>query len=155
LNSHKIFISACLLGEKVRYDAKCINPITDIIQRWYSQNILVSFCPEVAGGLSVPRAAAEKQIDGRIITENGLDVTQAFQLGAEQALRSVQHHHIKMAILKSKSPSCGSLNIYDGTFSKKLIDGEGMCAQLLRENGVKIFDENQLKAAHAYWQMLV
>ena len=144
---NKILISGCLLGELVRYDGKS-KPITNpIITQWYQQNRLISICPEVAGGLSIPRPPAEKQANNQIVTEHGINVTEQFNTGAQQALELCNKHNIKVAILKQGSPSCGSTTIYDGTFSGNKISGEGLTCQLLRQHGIKVFCENTLDQA--------
>ncbi len=84
----------------------------------------------------------------------GKDVTAEFQRGAETALKIAEDHRIKVAILKANSPSCGKSRIYDGTFSKRLIEGEGITAQQLRSHGIKIFDETELDEALNYLDML-
>ena len=139
----KILISACLLGEKVRYDAQAKPVIHHLIESWYLQGRLVSVCPEVAGGLSVPRAAAERR-GNQIISIQGQDVSDAFQNGALIALKLVQTNQIKLALLKANSPSCGNEHIYDGQFRGILIEGEGVTAHLLRQAGIQVFNEHQL-----------
>lgn len=111
-------------------------------------NEIYSFCPEVAGGLSIPRNPAEIVKSDKpfiVKTDNGTDVTINFLLGAKKALDICNDENIKVALLKSKSPSCGNNKIYDGTFSNNLIDGQGLTARLLEENGIKVFNETQLK----------
>ncbi len=153
----KILISSCLLGEDVRYDGEnssiAYNPAFTFSQKETFMDILCknkiySFCPEVFGGLSIPREAAE--IISRtkpfiVQNKDNTDVTINFLIGAKNALELCQSEGIKVALLKSKSPSCGNEKIYDGTFSKNLIEGQGMTARLLNENGITIFNENQLR----------
>ena len=153
----KILISSCLLGEDVRYDGAnssvAFNPNISFSQKEIFMDILCdneiySFCPEVAGGLSIPRNPAEILKSDKpfiVKTENGTDVTINFLLGAKKALDICNDENIKVALLKSKSPSCGNDKIYDGTFSNNLIDGQGLTARLLEENGIKVFNETQLK----------
>lgn len=149
-NDFKILISACLLGERVRYDAK-INAIKDnLIKEWQDKGWLLSVCPEVKGGLATPRPAAEIQINGQITTKNGQNVTAAFMQGAETTLSLALKHHIQVAILTEKSPSCGSSTRYDGSFTGRLITGEGCTAQLLREHGIQVFNQWQLQQVQAY-----
>jgi uncharacterized protein YbbK (DUF523 family) len=148
----KILISACLLGERVRYhggDARREHPA---LQRWQAEGRLVPLCPEVTGGLSTPRPAAEIVVtpEGRrVLTTAGTDVTRAFERGAEEAARTCAAHGIRVAILKDGSPSCGSHSIYDGTFSGRQTAGEGMTATRLRAAGVQIFSELEIDSAAA------
>ena len=153
----KILISSCLLGEDVRYDGENSSIAhgksftfseKELFMDILCENEIYSFCPEVSGGLSTPREASE--IINRtkpfiVKTKNGEDVTINFLLGARNTLDLCKSEDIKIALLKSKSPSCGNENIYDGTFEKKLIEGKGLTAKLLSENGIKVYNENQLK----------
>ena len=153
----KILISSCLLGEDVRYDGNnssvAFNPnisfsLKELFMDILCDNEIYSFCPEVAGGLGVPRIPAEiVKNDKPFIVQNeeGKDVTINFLLGAKKALDVCLEENIKVALLKANSPSCGNINIYDGTFSNNLIEGQGLTARLLKENGVEVFNETQLK----------
>jgi uncharacterized protein YbbK (DUF523 family) len=149
----KILISACLLGERVRYhggDARVVHPI---LQRWHAEGRLVPLCPEVAGGLQTPRPAAEilATRDGRrVLTLTGVDVTRAFERGAEAAAEACAAHGIHVAILKDGSPSCGSRSVYDGSFRGTRVEGEGVTAARLRAEGIRIFSESELEAAMDY-----
>ena len=116
----KILISACLVGDKVKYDGH--SNYNEKVKLLLDKYELVPFCPEVEGGLSIPRKPSERVKD-RVKMENGKDVTKNFERGAELALNICLYLGIKIAILKEGSPSCGSHKIYDGTFSHKLIDG--------------------------------
>jgi uncharacterized protein YbbK (DUF523 family) len=146
----KILISACLLGERVRYhggDARLEHPT---LRRWQEEGRLVPLCPEVTGGLTTPRPAAEITVSPegrRVLTAAGHDVTAAFERGAEAAINACAAHGIRIAILKDGSPSCGSRSIYDGTFGCRRVDGEGVTAARLRAAGVRIFSESQIDAA--------
>jgi len=162
----KILISACFLGEKVRYDGNANTLTNEIIQKWRNENRLISLCPEVSGGLSTPRVAAEIQPDiisvqketptisfsekdqlinkKEILTKEGENVTNAFYRGASNALELCIKHKIRFALLKEFSPSCGSVSIYDGSFTKTKIAGEGITAELLRTNQIEVFSENNL-----------
>jgi uncharacterized protein YbbK (DUF523 family) len=140
----KILISACFLGEKVRYNGEIKLLKHVLIDRWHTEQRLIPICPEVIGGLSVPRAAAEIH-EGKVITCDGLDVTQQFKSGANKALALCQRHNIRFALLKESSPSCGSHSIYDGTFNGVKIVGQGVCTQLLEKNGIKVFSELTIK----------
>ena len=140
----KILISACFLGERVRYDGNSKRLPQQIIAQWQQQQRLVMMCPEVAGGLSVPRPPAEIQPDGRIVTSNGDDVTPAFERGAQTALKICQRFNIRFALLKASSPSCGSDDIYDGSFSGVKIAGQGVTANVLQQHGIAVYSEHTL-----------
>lgn len=149
----KILISRCFLGEPVRYDGQPRPLDHPLLQRWQQQGRLVSICPELAGGLSCPRPAAEivggqgsDVLSGkaRVITRAGTDVSTAFIDGAEAALRLCQQFQIRFALLKARSPSCGSRDSYDGSFSAQLVAGSGVTAALLQQQGIACFDETQL-----------
>ena len=137
----KILISACLLGIPCRYDGKS-KPHPDIT-RLNAAHTLIPFCPEIYGGLSTPRPKAE--ICGeKVINQADVDVTEAYQKGAAEALRLVDLLQIDCALLKSKSPSCGIGQIYDGTFSGTFICGDGITAQKLKPH-LPLFDETQIE----------
>ena len=152
--SYKILISACLLGERVRYDAKQKILQDPLIESWLKSGILLPACPEVLGGLPTPRPPAEIQINGKINTEEGEDVSKAFKDGAEKTLALALKHQIKIVILTERSPSCGSEKIYDGSFSRTVIDGQGMTTKLLRENGILVFNQFQLDKVQAQLSLL-
>ncbi|WP_030138384.1 DUF523 domain-containing protein [Pseudomonas fluorescens] len=151
----KILVSRCLLGHRVRYDGGASGPF-DQLQQWLAEGRVVPLCPEVAGGLPTPRAAAEipggqgaQVLDGdaAVITTDGEDVTVQFLSGAHQALDLVREHGIRIAMLKANSPSCGNLLTYDGTFSGVKVGGEGVTAALLKRHGVRVFNELELAEA--------
>jgi uncharacterized protein YbbK (DUF523 family) len=146
----KILISACLMGENVRFDGKNSINSSEILKKWQKDGCLVVFCPEIAGGLPVPRPPAEIQPDEHIITVEGSDVTAAFEEGAEKALELCREHHIHIAILKEGSPSCGSSLINDGHFSHAKISGQGVTTKLLEANGIFVFSENELDQAEEH-----
>ena len=103
---------------------------------------LIPVCPEQLGGLSTPRPPAERR-DDRVKTKNGLDVTDAYVRGAVEALRLAQALGCKKALLKQRSPSCGSGQIYDGTFTGTLTEGDGVFAEMLRKRGIQIITEKE------------
>lgn len=141
----KILLSRCFLGEKVRYDGQELPFNSPLIKLWLQQNRIIAICPEVAGGLSVPREPAEQQPNSKnIITISGCNVSEQFNNGAKQALALCNQHNIRFAILKESSPSCGSAMIYDGSFSNKKIPGQGVTSKLLTEAGIRVFSENNL-----------
>lgn len=133
-----ILCSACLLGVKCRYNGK--SKLSKRIIKLAKKAILVPVCPEQLGGLPTPREPAEQK-GKRVFTKSGRDVTKNFQKGAKEVLRIAKLLGAKEAILKQKSPSCGSGQIYDGTFSKTLIKGNGVTTALLKKYGIKIFSE--------------
>lgn len=138
----KLLISACFIGQKVRYDGGDNQLVHRQLAQWYNNNRLVVVCPEVAGGLSVPRPPAEIQpYSKQIITVSGDNVTDEFTAGAQIALKLCQQHNIHFALLKESSPSCGSQYIYDGSFSGKKITGKGVTAELLTKHGIKVYSE--------------
>ena len=137
----KILISACLLGCRCRYDGGSKpHPVTEELMKRHE---LVPVCPEQLGGLPTPRPPAER-IGDRVVTKTGVDVTEQYCRGAEETVRLCRQLGCQAAVLKERSPSCGSYEIYDGTFTGVRIPGEGVCAQLLRENGVRVIDEEHL-----------
>jgi uncharacterized protein YbbK (DUF523 family) len=155
----KILVSACLLGERVRHDAGHKASEHSALQRWAEEGRLVPVCPEVAGGLGVPRPPAEIQGPGGgpavlagtapIHTRHGQDVTGAFLAGARAALAAAERHGIRIAILKEGSPSCGSSLIHDGTFAGVRIPGMGATTAMLRAAGIEVFSETEIDAAAA------
>jgi uncharacterized protein YbbK (DUF523 family) len=145
-------VSACLLGIRTRYDGGCC-PVYQLIQL-AARGLAVPVCPEVAGGLPVPRPPAEivggdgqAVLDGqaRVLTIDGEDVTEAFLSGARQALETAQCLGIRQAVLKEDSPSCGLGRIYDGTFSDRMVSGQGVAAALLQRNGITVLSEEDLE----------
>lgn len=160
---NKILISSCLIGENVRFDGrnKFINH--PIIAQWQQQGRLITVCPEVAGGLGIPRDPCE--INGgngldvlkhhaRVLSNHGIDHTDNFITGANHALELAQRYSIKIAIFKKNSPSCGNHQIYDGSFSGITIQGSGVAAALLQENGIRVFNETELEPAVQYLSQL-
>lgn len=146
----KYLISACLVGENVRYDAK--NCLQHKLKYLVDTQQAIVICPEVSGGLSTPRHPAEI-INGdgtavlkgtaQVINIQGDDVTQAFILGAEKTLKLAQQHQVTHIILKANSPSCGSQMIYDGTFTGHKIQGKGVTATLLEQHGFQVMTEHE------------
>jgi len=146
----KILVSKCLCGgEPVRYDGKIKTEEHPVFVKWMNEGRFVMVCPEVFGGLPVPRAEAQRQGD-KVVTIDGRDVTAEYMAGAKEAVRLANENDVICAILKSKSPSCGNRQIYDGTFTRCLIDGEGMAAELLRKEGFKVFSEKELEEAEKF-----
>jgi uncharacterized protein YbbK (DUF523 family) len=156
----RILISACLLGDKVRYNGRDAASDSMILRAWLAEGRVVRFCPEVAGGLGVPRPPAEivggagggAVLDGaaRLMTEGGADVTPAFLAGAQSALEAARANGVRLAVLKEGSPSCGVRRVNDGTFSGRKIDGRGVTAALLARHGIRVFSDEEIDAAAAY-----
>ncbi|MGN0651162.1 MAG: DUF523 domain-containing protein [Oscillospiraceae bacterium] len=142
----KILISACLLGETCRYDGKAKHVSDPRILQWERDLRLIPVCPEVLGGLPVPRTPCERK-GAKIITADGRDCTPQFEKGAQAALSVAQENNVICCILKENSPSCGSSAIYDGTFSGRKIKGMGVAAELLIDSGFAVFSENELDKA--------
>ncbi len=159
-----VLVSACLLGESVRYnggDKRCDH---QVLHRWVCEGRAVPVCPEVAGGLPVPRPPAEiadaagglrvLASTAKVIDVTGRDVSLQFVKGAEQALARTHSSGLRVAILKEGSPSCGSSYTYDGTFSAAKVPTAGVTAALLRQAGLHVFSEAQLaEADRLLWQL--
>lgn len=152
----QILVSACLLGRPVRFDGTGKRSSDPLFEQWRAEGRLVAFCPEVSGGLPVPRPAAEitggsggDVLDGRarVLTRDGGDVTGYFLDGARQALEQARAHGARIAILKEGSPSCGGLRIHDGSFEGRKVPGEGVTTALLERNGIAVFAEDAVAAA--------
>lgn len=141
----KILISRCFLGENVRYNSKVIAFKQPLFTLWQQQGRFIAICPEVSGGLAVPREPAEFQPDKKcVLTVSGTDVSKQFTLGAKHALLLCQKHQIRFALMKESSPSCGSTTIYDGSFTNKKVIGQGVTSRMLTQAGIKVFSENNL-----------
>jgi uncharacterized protein YbbK (DUF523 family) len=152
-----ILVSACLLGHAVRYDGgdkRCNN---QVLHRWMREKRVVAVCPEVDGGLPIPRPPAEianaaggmEVLNGtaRVMDNTGRDVTAHFIKGAERVLAVARSRKVRIAILKEGSPSCGSGYIYDGTFTSTKVPHLGVTAALLQQAGVHVFSEDQFVEA--------
>jgi uncharacterized protein YbbK (DUF523 family) len=153
----KVLVSACLLGKKVRYDGSALATFGAIIEQWIATGRVISICPEVDAGMSIPRAAAEiLRGDGdgvwagtvQVVEDTGVEVTASFIKGAKIALELCEKHKIKVAVLTENSPSCGSSAIYDGSFTSKKIDGVGVTAALLKKNGIEVFSQQNLEGGN-------
>ena len=131
-------VSACLAGCECRYDGK--DNLCPKVKQLVEEGRAVTVCPEVMGGMTTPRIPSERK-DDKVINSIGEDNTAYFVKGVEKSIEIVKEHNIKKAILKAKSPSCGNKYIYDGTFSKTLVEGKGMLAEKLTELGLEIYDE--------------
>ncbi|MBQ1289132.1 MAG: DUF523 domain-containing protein [Erysipelotrichaceae bacterium] len=137
----RIVVSACLLGLPCRYDGKsCPN---ERVLKLAEKHTLIPVCPEQNGGLSTPRPPAEI-IDGKVINKVGADVSEQYLRGAQIALDVAELNQADFVLLKAKSPSCGKGRIYDGSFSGKLIPGNGKTASLFLEKGYIVFNEEEI-----------
>ena len=152
----KVLISACLLGQNVRYDGNNLGLDSLSFQRLSELVEFVAICPEVSGGLSTPRTPAEivqgAGIDvieqrAQVITQTGANVTDAFVVGAQNALALCKQNNIRAAVLTDASPSCGSSKIYNGEFAGEKIAGHGVTTALLRGNGITVFSQFELENA--------
>ena len=139
----KLLVSRSLLGEPCRYDGRSV-PSDGVLRLKEEGHTLVPVCPEVEGGLPTPRPPAECQPDGRVVNREGQDVTDQYRAGAEIALERARCEGCAAAVLKAKSPSCGNERIYDGTFSRTLVPGQGVAACLLSKAGIPVLNEEQL-----------
>ena len=136
-----VLISACLLGFECKYCGGS-NKLTEQQLAALGERFrLIPVCPETAGGLPTPRDPSERLGD-KVVSNQGRDVTAQYQKGAETALWLAHRYGCKAALLKEKSPSCGSGQIYDGSFTGKLIPGDGVAAEELKKEGLIVFGES-------------
>ena len=133
----KIGVSACLLGKNVKYNGK--NNFSSKLVDMLKDAEVIEICPEVLGGLPIPRDPAEI-VDGEVKNNKGISVDSEFRKGAQKALEIIKKEGVELVVLQSRSPSCGKGYIYDGTFSSKLIKADGIFVRLLEENGIKSID---------------
>lgn len=139
----RVLVSACLLGVNCRYNGipKEVAKVKELLKR--EDITLIPVCPEQLGGLSTPRTPSERKGDC-VVSSDGEDRTAAFTRGAQETLRIAKLYDCEVAILKERSPSCGNKEVYDGSFTGTVMPGEGVTAELLRKNGVKVFGESEL-----------
>ena len=137
-----ILVSACIMGVNCRYNDTGF--VFDGINELMETHHLIPVCPEIFGGLPTPREPAEI-VQDRVLTKSGVDVTAQFKKGADEVLSLAKAYHCTCAILKERSPSCGYGIIHDGTFTGTLIPGNGVLAQLLSDNGIKVYGESRIK----------
>ena len=140
----KLLISACLLGAACRYDGRSVPLPQETLAALNEKYALVPVCPEQLGGLPTPRHPSERRGDA-VVTEAGQDVTAQYTRGAQQALYLAETLGCRAALLKERSPSCGSGEIYDGTFSRTLTPGDGVTAQLLKAHGITVYGESEIE----------
>ena len=139
----KALISACLLGVNCRYDGKNNKLPDDKLEELKEKYELIPVCAEIYGGLTTPRVPSERR-EGRVYSKLGTDVTEEFTKGAGEVLYMAKLFGAELAILKENSPSCGSGTIYDGSFSGKLTEGDGVTAELLKKRGISVIGEKKI-----------
>jgi uncharacterized protein YbbK (DUF523 family) len=137
-----VIVSACLLGVRCNHEGEA--NANDAVIALRATHRVVPVCPESAGGLATPRDAAERQPDGKVRTADGRDVTEWFERGAVQAVRLAEAIGATRAVLKARSPSCGCHQVYDGSFTRTRVDGEGVTAAALRRAGLEVVSEEDL-----------
>lgn len=137
-----LLVSACLLGVNCRYDGGNNRLPAETLAALEARYRLVPVCPERDGGMSTPRTPSERQGNG-VVNRLGEDVTAQFRRGAEIALEAARENGCARALLKERSPSCGSGSVYDGTFSGTVIPGDGVTAALLKKNGLAVYGETE------------
>lgn len=151
-----VIVSACFLGVNCRYNG--ISETNKWVEEWTKNGMAVAICPEVLGGMPIPRPPCEIQrMENhkiRIMDQCGDEQTSAFFIGAQKTLEIAKIINAKAAILKERSPSCGFGKVYDGSFSKRLIIGNGLTADLLSQNGIAIFNENQEVEFKAFYKKI-
>ncbi|RNL86542.1 DUF523 domain-containing protein [Halostreptopolyspora alba] len=160
----RVLVSACLMGCRVRFDGRAKTVGDAVVDRWRAEGRLVVHCPEVAGGLPVPRPPAEIEEargadavlrgEARLRTPEGDDVTRFYLAGARAALASARSHGVRVAVLKESSPSCGPHRVHDGGFTGTTTDGPGVTARLLLDHGVSVYNENEIEEANVHLETL-
>ena len=137
----KIMVSACLMGENCKYNGG--NNLSENVLEYVKGHNVIAVCPEVMGGLPIPRVPAEI-VESIVTAKDGRNVDKEFRAGAEMALQMAKENQVDLVILQSRSPSCGPKQIYDGSFSGRRINGQGIFAKLLIENGFRVVDVEDL-----------
>ena len=140
-----IIVSSCLLGKNCKYNGG--NNKSNKLIEYLKDKEYIEVCPEVLGGLKIPRQPSEikNDLDRKVINKEGRNVTKYFANGAKKTLKIAKKNHADVAILKSRSPSCGLGKIYDGTFSSKLVDGNGITTELLLKNNIKVISSDEFE----------
>ena len=148
----KLLVSGCLLGENVRYDGKNSGIKEPMMQRLKDGFEIYSFCPEVSGGMPTPRVPSEiiSMEPLKVINKEKEDTTHFFIKGAKNCLEFCKDNGIKIALFKSRSPSCGNRYVHGGKFNKKLVEGKGVTVTLLNSHGIKVFNEEEIKELFEY-----
>ena len=138
----KIAVSACLVGKNTKYDGT--NNYNKAVMEYLKDKEYILICPEVTGGLPTPRIPSER-VNDKVINKENIDVTHNFIIGASKTLEELKKQNIELVIVKSKSPSCGYKQIYDGTFTGTIIEGNGVFAELAVKNSLKILTEKDIE----------
>lgn len=151
-----ILISSCLIGEPVRYDGR--HQLKGNLKTLLEKGVAIHACPELLGGLPIPRPPAEiiggdgfdvLKGHAKVMTQHGEDVTPMYIEGAKRTLALIEKNDIHAVILKANSPSCGSGEIYNGHFDGVKVSGDGVTSALLKQNGIQVYDE--LNVPHTLW----
>ena len=159
--SHKIFVSACLVGKECSYDGRART--SSGVRKLAEDFGCVAVCPELEGGLSCPRdmheisgGTGDDVLDGKakLVTPRGEDHTEHFISGARKALRIARENGVKIAVMKARSPSCGRGRIYSGRFDRSLKDGHGVTAALFARSGIKVYTEEESDEARRQLTLL-
>ena len=137
----KVLVSACIMGENCKYNGK--NNKNSAAIHFLKDKEVISICPEVLAGMKIPRSCAEI-VDGRVVDENGNDVSLEYDKAVSTALSKIQNEEIDLVILQSRSPTCGVNQIYDGSFTGKLIPGMGLFAKALKQRGYNVIDVEEI-----------
>ena len=140
--SKKIVVSACLMGRNCKYNGG--NNYNENLVEMLKDKDIIEVCPEVAAGMPVPRPAVEI-FNGRVIREDGSDWDEVYRKGVEAVMKQLEDEDIEYAVLQSRSPTCGVKQIYDGTFSKTRVEGQGLLARALSKRGIALIDVEDIK----------
>lgn len=146
-----VLVSACLLGVHCRYNGKGV--LDDGVLGLMQDAELVPVCPEVLGGLATPRQPAER-VGDRVVTVDGVDVTAQYQRGAEETLHLARLYDCPCAVLKERSPSCGCGVVYDGTHTGCLTEGDGVTAEVLKAEGIRVFGESRTLECRTFLEII-
>lgn len=138
----KIAVSACLVGKNTKYDGT--NNYNKAVMEYLKDKEYILICPEVTGGLPTPRIPSER-VNDKVINKENIDVTHNFIIGASKTLEELKKQNIELVVVKSKSPSCGYKQIYDGSFTGTIIEGNGVFTELAVKNGIQILTEKDIE----------
>lgn len=138
----KVLVSACLVGRNCKYNGG--NNFRESVAAFLQGHEVVEYCPEVMAGMPIPRIPMEI-VNGRLLDREGNDKTEDMKRALEKAMEEIKKMGIDCAVLQSRSPTCGVRQVYDGTFSGKLISGQGMFARALMDAGIRVLDAEDVK----------